>query len=742
MTKTINVSGSPLIALFLQVSAGSERAVVEDLKKKKYSNVYKVFGQHDLLALYNAESLESDEIYYSCKGVHVTKPIASYNLNLPEYRSPENVSGWLAHDSRPLIGFIFLEMDKLFFSRDKAAKSSLNAYSLVIKCIINHGKQEGIDVAVFGGYGISDIYLVVKASSIDQIWFMARYCRSLRSKDVFNHADIGGGEEYFSIFSNTTTIPCISYNNIDSKSDKVTVDGVEGSCSASILMKCPSGYEKLIFNSFDSKKFGVQGLLGNSDGIAITKSPIPSKDLIEIVLELRQKWVVDHGIDVSTQTILYESEHITEISNREIRSPSVKSNSKAWNISGKLKKNNRLLANRIDNFIHSVNSCNQNRSHKMLIHDVAPYVEHLLDSMEQYDNLDNQVHCSEQEGILLMSIEAAENGLSQRMGDQGHVYSQNQSLPLPFGDGIFTSLAAIHSMISQIFNVWCNTGGSGQNKTTGFPTYNESNGFQMGSGEIFNVPLKALYDPCDASASWLTLTHEISHAIYLRLKVDTNDEDTLEIVESLNPEAPSDVVADQAYELFAHWFDYYHFYNESIDDYLRGVWGSWLKIPIVHMNIQEYLYRSVFIYFCHKNSEIKASMVPDYQEEIEVCATRLWQEHKKLIMPYINTNEYSYGGALDAMEAEGAMNLISRGHELVDLFNKYRSDSFKRELNNPYPLIDEHVQLIKNEELIEDVIENSYLLVKRVILESFDNTRRLNMSTALIVSLRNNINFS
>ena len=735
MNSVVKVNSFPLVSLFLQVSAGSEMSIVDDLGRKKYKSVYKILGQHDLLVLFNVDNLESEDIYYSCKGVHVAKSIASYSLSFEEYQSPNDISAWLA--GSPLIGFVFLEMDKLFYSPDEAAKSSLNAYSLIIESLVSYGEKNKIELAVFGGYGKSDFYLIVKAKSIEEIWNTAHHCRSLRSLDVFGDGDGLANERHISIFTNTTSIPCISYDNINYDPGIIEVSGIEGSCSASILINCPSGYEHKVYGRFDSNKFNIHGQLGSSDCVAFTKAPIESKELIETVLGFRHEWFTEYGVEIATQTIIHDEAPVNI--EKTVTNYRVDRKFPTWNISKQLKKSNLLLANRIDNFVHTVNSYNQNRSHQILVHSIEPYVEVLLDAMFDYDSLEVKEKHG-QEGILLQAIEAAENGLSQRIGSNfDNIYGSNQSLPLPFGDGIFSNLTAINNMISHIFSAWVKSN-EGEHETLGFPTFNDALGYQMGYGEIFNVPLKALYDPCDNSVNWLTLTHEISHAIYLRLHIDYYDEETLEIVESLLPRAPKDVVSDEAYELFAHWFDFYHFYDEKINDYLRGVWGSWLGIPVVHINIEEYLFRSVFIYFCYKNDEVLASMTPNAMETIADCSARLWEEHAILLKEHFKEFS-SYSDTLDEMRKEGAIELISRQNELVGLFNKYKKNDFRNELNRPYDLINDHVKAIQNGELVEGKIDNSYLLIKRIILNNYENHNCLHISTALILSLKNTTYF-
>lgn len=733
MGSAIKVNGDPLISLFFCVEAGSEEDVKAYLKTKQHKNLYKVLGQYDFLSLFNVTDFDNDKIYTSCDGIQLTRSISSFNIKINEQApSTENIADWLANS--PLLGFVFLEMDKWFYSQESTSHNPVDWISILIANIYNFGKEQGIDLLILGGYGRSEFYILVKSNRIEHIWKISRYCRTLCRANLF-----GKSQNKSPVFVNTRTIPCVSYNYIQQENNHTTVLEVEGKCSASILVNCSAGFEKYIFECFNKDLYDYKDVMGDVDGIAFTKKPIETKTFIEGLLNFRSMWNIKHQAEISTNTLIYDSENKDGLKpDRKINF--VKKPPTTISLPNSLKAEKKSLVNRINNLTKNINSLSSNRSNEIYLKSIKNYISYIQSLANQYDKAGGDEKFVT-EGSLMEATELAENGLEQRIRSNFDSLQTGTDLPLPFGDGIFSSLLATEKLIDHIFSVWQFNHPdhiTDQHTTNGFPTYSDKLGYRMSIGEVFNLPLRALYDPCSKSSNWLTLSHEISHSIYLRLNVSKNHKKDIKRLSSLfsDGELSAEAIDDEVFELFAHWYDYYHFYNQDINTYLDIIWLSWIELPSVKMNIDEYLFRSVFIYFAHNIHKIRSVTKVNSETTTKELMFRLWDEHKFSLKNSRNKFPSKY---LDELESKKIkiLKLVSRLiAETIRIFELYKNDNFREDINKNYTLLDSQVKSINNGVIITSQIQRPYLLVKKIVTENI-GTDSLKASTSLIMSLRN-----
>lgn len=143
----------------------------------------------------------------------------------------------------------------------------------------------------------------------------------------------------------------------------------------------------------------------------------------------------------------------------------------------------------------------------------------------------------------------------------------------------------------------------------GFVTFGQSLSHQyFHYGQVLSYPDYSLFRPLD---SWWQISHECAHHAFfalgvehmfihrLREKFDDKGEQERTTKEALLSEHLFPRVL--WHEYFAQWFDFvYVFGSGSRDDfpfYLRCIWKSWLKIPRIWQNIDDYLQRSLAIYY-------------------------------------------------------------------------------------------------------------------------------------------------
>ncbi len=740
---SLRVGETFLAGLFFHIDAGSEEHVVQKLKDKGCTNLFKAFGQYDVVAIFNIESFEDDLVYYSFEGIRTVKPLIAYNFATPAYSSPD-ITPWLS--DAPVIGFLFLELDKWFYSEDSGVASSLTAYSVLLEKINEIARNKNIELSLFGGYGRSELYGIVKSNKVEDIWILCLKCRELIADDCFPAVD----KEFskFPVFMNTRSIPCISYNNIKYNKKSVSVTGIEGESSAAISVNCPPGFENYIPAYFSEEYYQCSALLGEEDIVVNTTNNIDTNLLIEKILNFRKKWEQEHRAALSTRT------HLQDKFSESTHKPliyKVNHDNYRLEIPRLLQDKNPRLANRIKNISNTITSYTCNPSYYPLSRSIGNFLHCLEEEINNYCDFirkNEQIDMHVSESVLMQSAESAERGLAQRIDSGFNALFSSHELPLPFSDGIFGNLLAVEDFINFIFSTWSDftDSYSGEKIAKGFPTFNDSSGFKATFGEVINLPLVALYDPCDSRGNWLTLTHEISHAIFLRLDIGFDrEEELVSIKREWWPMRDSSLIddeeyIDQVYEIFAHWYDFYHFYNKDIERYILHIWQSWEYLPIFHSSFTDYYFRSLFVYFIQYENKLCELMVDENPDEYTLFCLDLWSNHIDLVNKL--TGNVINGEKLETVNEEKTLHiqLFTAYINLMNIFNEYKNEEFREYINKEYDDIESNVSDILDGNMISNKIDNPFLLVKKIILKRLDQ-KNLQSSTALIMSLKNRSNF-
>lgn len=746
MDETFGIGNSSLAAIFLHINTGSEQFVVKDLKDLGYTKVYKTLGQYDVLTLFDITSFDDGRFYTSCRGVRAAKSLTAYQVNTHSY-STQDVAFWAG--GSPLLGFVFLELDKWLYSPESGASSSINAIRIITEKLNELSSREGLCISLYGGFGAAELYAIVKTDNIEDVWKFTAACRNLTIKDCFTGSiEV---DEFLPVFTRTQTIPCISFDDIKyGEGSSVELTSIKGKTSASIAINIQPGFEKYIVDEFVKEDgFQFSGALGNDDVVINTTRPIEISFLISKLLAFRRYWELKHGSHISTCTTLLETVPSTDAG--VAKTYSIQATEHTLVVPASLKGSNPRLANRIQNFSHNLDAVYHNTPHRIAVRGIRNFINYYVKLLlERYEEEGGSAPERKyvQESKLLEAIESAEIGLYQRVENNFETINYNYDTPPPLGDGIFSSLIAIESLIDHIFTEWssCHEDYEGTAEGNGFPTFNDSYGFRMGWGETFNLPLTALYNPCDSRGNWLTLTHEISHSIYIRLPFDKNERTNLGEIRCENFKVRSkylkydDVFDDQIFEFFAHWYDYYHFYNCEMTQYIKNVWSSWLLVPVVHQNFTEYFFRSFFIYCSSHYEEISLKM----REGTDIYAPymlKLWEDHMLLLNNIVSNLPKEKMDRINETEmAGGLIELFHNYSSVLPVFMKYINEEFRQKINSNYDDLDDQVASILEGKIVKEKIKNPYLLVKNVISKRL-NSGDMRTSTALIMSLKNTNSF-
>lgn len=719
MSDKLTVAQSFFCAHFYDIQAGSEKDALKHLRDRGYQNVYKALGTYDIVAFSEADAMDLPRLYQSIPQAHASCTVAAYSFKTQNYQSP-NLPSYIGRHR--LVGFVLLEIAQ---NDDPDSYIGLKQLgSKIAKRIDECAKECDVFAAIYGGLGRSDIYVLACTKNIVDIWKFTRKIRGLTWSEVIDDSDSRETIAQGPIFSQTHTIPLISYDCIDNSTGAFTVSEIIGETHAAISVICPPGIEGVVSTYFPKERYTLQGVLGEMDVFIRTNEPASCADIVADILNFRENCSITHGARVNTATLIASA--IEPRSSTYISRPNLKNQPPLEiTISQELSSRSPRLANRIITIIHRINEHLASGSFQPALKHIVAHVAYLKGLNTEYvhfeeSDIADSGYCSESQ--LQNALENIETALSQRLESRFSSLYSGYSVPLPLGDGVKVPLLAVEKFLSFIFSCWLEQNAEDLSPLTweGYPVFSDSFGFQLREGEAFFLPATSLYDCAADEGNWLTLTHEVSHAIYARLGVlDINEEQFQSLLDTSFKNTPLDNKIDFfdfLNELFTHWYDYIHFYAGDIDEFLRMIWGSWKKLPVVHRNISEYYLRSYLIYL-YSNQEDLPTLSNDYRDQASDFARKKWSEHMEKLKKIV-PSAFTFV-ALEELQdqAEYFCETGLRFLSAVGIFYKnYENIAFRDAINKPYANIEDHVQSILQGTPISEEIPNPYLLVKKVII--------------------------
>jgi len=280
----------------------------------------------------------------------------------------------------------------------------------------------------------------------------------------------------------------------------------------------------------------------------------------------------------------------------------------------------------------------------------------------------------------------------------------------------------------------------------GYVFFQDTIGFQYAHGDVFCLPSSAIFSALSPKCHWMTLTHEISHAIFTVMDIDAKH---AEIIlegarraltyygESLDNRS-IELSQNQFFELFAQWFDYYHFFNEDHDFYQKSIWISWLYVPFVHKDQTEYIFRSFAVFVLRDISALHESVYAVTESDFLKARWRDFISFVRLNLP--ETEQISFEEKEDAVLALAADYLFPFSFLALE----YRLDSFRHRLNEMPANFQLQIETIFSGAVIPESIANPFLLVREATRRatSGDNESIIRAaSAALIFTLRDASHF-
>lgn len=726
-----------------EVRAGDEEQIISALKAHGLPHCYKSFGIYDIIAFEEADGLDPRYLGSSCEGVTGTTALSLFSLQTEEYQSP-SITDWVS--DAPIIGYVTLEIDKIYYRHPPDGSSGYAVSNKIVDTLYKQCSEGNINVALYGGLGRPELVAIVRSDDITDIWKFSTLARELTELSIDENTAVDGSQNY-PLFSKTTTIPAISYKNIQFTEQSINITGISGSCEASISIDCPPGFEGAIADFFsEADGYSTLGMLGANDVLIQTTRKIDTAIFTSKLFNYRRTWARHIHAPITSVTSILESRKLTKRS--DISAYEIEIELAQLVPLDLLKSKAPRLANRLLAFIHKYNAILNNRQHHLVIRNFRNYMAYLSGMLSHYENQyesGGETDIYLDESSIMDALELVELGLAQRMHDGFDSPESPYSVLLPPGEGFFSSLVAIEHLIGHIFTAWsqCTTSYDRNKKWLGFPIFSDTNGFSLSHGESIFIPYDAIHDGASAKGSWLTLTHEISHTIYQRLQVPQNMErnyknlhDCSYPLRGMNRTARIYTpVDDQLNEFFTHWFDYYHFFNKDFEQFFTSIWRSWLTLSIVQAQFEEYFFRSYIVYLLTLSDTV-VEIFKTRDEEKTAQLLNLWDKHMSMLQHKFNISTHLVSQVLGVKDA--LIELAKRYMPIVIGFLKFKNEPFRELINKRYEGLAEHIDSIENGGVVLDDIENPYILAKEVIFRNMVLSKPSAM-TALTLSLKNQV---
>ncbi|MCG7895819.1 MAG: hypothetical protein JAZ12_15395 [Candidatus Thiodiazotropha taylori] len=772
----LKLFGTPIIASFCRVSSGAELDLYSSIQSKSPSSVlFKALGEFDLV-VFDGESLTEipTSLSESTGSISSCRKVSTQKIETIGYKTP-GLLDWLKEGN--IVGFILLELNKWIYTYEQPS----NVIGNFLQYFNADPKWDPEETVFVAGFGQSEIYALVRSDNFDELFKFANYLRSVRYENIFGDRNTLPSElEKSSVFSTTHTVPLISYSKIIKQK---CYSNIKGNVEAEILVRCPPGLESEVCNMLSFPQSAVSSILGVSDFSVRIKKPVGSDLLIETLMKFRSKWKRLNTNLIDTSTCLYGNSEFSPASGGSYTHENVE---EYLNPEQEFERLRQFICSRIVSLSHRVRSHLNTRSSMPAVLSLAcipPRIhgESLRFLVNQGKNLESDFS---PESTIISMLDSAEIALAQRTASSFVAGNSASFLPEAFGDGVLSAIFAIEAYVSHVYSVFYSTYSDliseiiyredDQNtllnelgididtddeessalekhcssKTTwkGYVYFSDTEGFQYHYYDVFSLPLEAVSSPAGEGVNWLTLTHEISHSIFTILNVDKKRSDVIqESVKRVLGSAISSLevkefgkIRDFHFELFANWFDYYHFYNADIDFYFECIWSSWATVPVVYSDVTEYVFRSFMIYVLKDNSVYQKEILLGREKEY---LDKVWSEYCDFMEPYISILSIKH---VVSQDYEAVMELVSVfGGPFSTIVDEYTNDDFRIAVNETYIDLDSHLDRVLKGEVVDEKIINPFifLLHCRKMVPTLELEQRTVASSAIIFSLRNSAKF-
>jgi len=738
---------------FMRTLVGQEGELVKNLEAENPSSMFfKVFGKYDVLEISRFTDLNeairgnSDGRILSINAI----PCFCWDKKQDEFWGKVKLS------VTPVVTLLKLQ-DPVF------RREGLSGLKKVAEFLETFGPSKGFTLI---GMGYYELLLCLPGMDFDDIFSFTSEIRKLRISDVFKGFNQKLGKK--GLFADTTTVPVISYKNVIDISDWKKL---KGKITPIVKIKTVPGQEDLVI-----KKWPVEWrqLLGTEDLVYSWDKPEDLEKFVPQLISFRSNWVTNFAvIDTSTRLIGHEAYRpvgtsITKLPASDGPLPPIMEQLREL---GKAKNANPFVISELINIIGMINSNLGNRSQLSTYSDIIysfSYLNSLLTEYEKVTRNDNFINAASVEDYLLDYANCVYAAIAQHFPTKD--YSEFSTNAIPYAGSLSRIVTAISIIPVQLLKIISKTsppanllrnaskrGASSDLKKTikdystewqGFLFLNLAEGYKVvDQSEIFYTPYKDIFKVMN----WITLSHEIAHAYYYRINFELVERKWLDdIVNSLDAKEDHHLyhenIAELCSEFFAHWFDYVHFFNRDTDFYLWSIWRTWVKLPRIHLDKNNYWIRAVFIKVCSKWSSIKPQvhriffeLDPDeaFKALLDIILTEVDFVSEFLLLNF--PDEFK-SISINDNDRESIARIVLNYHDFIIKFeDEYINHEIIKNINRPYSAIEHDIEEILVGNPVAEPVKNPFLLLREILRLKYSSRDKTclsdNATIAFIYSL-------
>lgn len=607
-----------------QCLAGNELNFISRQKPSSSNNIFKALGDIDIVVFEDTQNTLIDEARKLDPDL-----INSRYLKLLKwqgrYNSP-NLKGWF--DNAKIGGLICLNIDKWLYQPATPEKKLQKTINSMLEKI----KDSSEKIAIYSGLSHIDFFVLVKCQSFQELVGISADLQSITVKDVFPKSDFLGlfpdellelkEELDFPLFSSTVTIPLISYREIV---EKKNYNALTEKLRAHIKISSPQIDISTSIDNFISKIDARKLFVFNNNNLLLDlSSNVAIGNIVSELFKFR-----DYGNSVvKTETVLLFDESLVKAPSHTYTINYDDSVFKDFeDILDELEKSNFHIAASVRNFMRTYAALYRVKDNYPAIKKMDGISARLVGECADYLTLkDNKETTFDLLSFSNTVISHSYLALSQRL--EIGLGINNSRITGSNYDGFLSSVLAVENMLTFIYKTWFDKAQSlsiQEKDWVGFVFFSDLWGYSLRPAQVYSMPEESAYKPFGEDMNWLTITHEVSHDIFNHLNMHEY------IVEHINysltrsgidndiPDFQNtsyyEAVLNMYWELFANWFDFYHFYNEDYDFFHKNIWNCWLKVPSVGKGLKIYIVRSFLVSLMNDTDKLFEAYLQDNDEE-------------------------------------------------------------------------------------------------------------------------------
>jgi hypothetical protein len=592
-------------------------------------------------------------------------------------------------------------------------------------------RKELPEAHVFFGLGHSELLIIMGEKNLPNLLKTV----TGRLRILFD----GSKNNNYPLFSKTTTFPLLSCAQIHSKNDYGILDG---EFEPVITASCEPAAERSIAAELKKQGLKVKNVYGKNDLLIHWKQSIKTSELAKFLTFFRHKWGAN---GILTKTTTYLESSIPSDEKQQFANPAGFQAEKYPELM--TEEEERLLFERLakiespsiraalSDLTLRLSACLNDPQLNIHYRDMANIFAYLPDLVESLGRKEQDVafHASFTAETVTDLARAAMNqryaGLEMHPETLAHAHA-------PLLCDIRTIVAAATCIPYYVFDK-LKPSSRASELWAGFVLFGGSSSPQYLPQDILGLPSSSLFSPINV---WWKITHEVAHAVFKTLEVYKQIPEGIR--DYINESSRDSGIDDYHLinELFANWFDWKYVFNTEMDFYLKQIWASWVKLPLIWKSKPQYLARSFCIYICPKLNELISLLSQRWDQAGLPWLEAQWTEFTNILKEVPNMADY-----LAELSADEKRDIfaIAYGSGRTLLFfersfeKKCSLENLTERLHPSYPKLKEHIQQLNEGCVItEEIIDPCKIHLE--LLRS-QNGKRPNLATeiAYLFSLEN-----